>query len=160
MSDKKHDKKSKQKSRASSKREGQAENDFKAELKAVTKARKKEAKAMKQAAKKLEKKAKKATQKAVHMAESVSKKRIKNQTKIQYERHMNREEAVHYFISLITGLKKGNLQFNQGKDTVVITPAELVDVEIKAETKGKMEKVTFEMAWLANKSRDISISTS
>ena len=73
---------------------------------------------------------------------------------------MNREDAVHYFLSLITGLKKGHLEFNQGKDTVVITPSELIDVEIKAEAKGKMEKVTFEMAWLTNNTRNISISSS
>lgn len=160
MPNKKHDKKSKLKSKG--KRANQAEKDFKSEIKAAAKARKTEEKAMKKAAKKardIEKKAIKASEKAEHMAKSVTKKRIKKQTKLKYERHMNREEAVHYFFSLITGLKKGSMQFNQGKDTVVITPSDLVDVQIKAETKGKMEKITFEIAWLANKSRDISISS-
>jgi amphi-Trp domain-containing protein len=51
------------------------------------------------------------------------------------------------------------VQFKQGKDTVIITPSELVDVDIKAETKGKMEKVTFEITWLTDSTQDISISS-
>lgn len=73
---------------------------------------------------------------------------------------MKREEAVTYFTSLIAGLKKGTIQFKQGKDTVVLSPGDLVDVEIKAETKGREEKVTVEISWLTTSVKDISISSS
>ncbi|MFV9616066.1 MAG: amphi-Trp domain-containing protein [Gammaproteobacteria bacterium] len=110
-------------------------------------------------AKEVEKKAKKAAEKAREMAKKASKKRDKQETKIKYDRRMKREEAVTYFTSLINGLEKGSVQFKQGKDTVVITPSELVDVEIRAETKGKMEKVTFEIRWLTTSAQDLSISS-
>ena len=93
------------------------------------------------------------------MAKKAAKKREKHKSKIKYQRRMKREEAVTYFTSLIAGLEKGTVQFKQGKDTVIITPSELVDVDIKAETKGKMEKVTFEITWLTDSTQDISISS-
>jgi len=142
----------KSKKSAKSKEEIQAEKVTKAELKANEKATKK--------AKEKEKKAKKSSEKAKQMAKSKSKKREKETTKIQYERRMKREEAVTYFTSLISGLEKGTVQFKQGKETVIMTPSELVDVEIKARTKGNMEKVTFELSWLTTKAQDISISSS
>jgi len=147
MSDKSDDKKSKSKSREKM----QAEKISKAEKKAGEKAARK--------ARKIEKKARKASEKAKQMAKRAAKKREKKETKIKYERRMKREEAVTYFTSLITGLEKGTIQFKQGKDTVVITPAELVNVEIKAQTKGKREKVTFEMSWHTTNAQDISISS-
>ena len=104
-------------------------------------------------------KVKKATEKEARMAKSVSKKLALKKTNIKYERHMNREEAVHYFISLVSGMKNGVLQFNHGKETVVVTPAEQMSIEIKVKTHGKMQKVAFEMSWLAAESDDISISS-
>ena len=138
-----------------SKEEKQAEKIFKAEKKASEKARKK---ALSKARDK-EKKARKAAKKAKQMAKKNTKKREKEQTKIKYKRRMEREEAVSYFTSLISGLKKGSVQFKQGKDTVVLTPSDLVDVDIKALTKGKREKVTFEISWLTTQAQDISISS-
>jgi len=123
----------------------------KAEIKAAEKAASK--------AKEIEKKAKKAAEKAKEMARSKSKKREKEHKKIKYERRMKREEAVTYFTSLIAGLEKGTVQFKQGKDTLVLSPSDLVDVEIKAETKGREEKVTFEISWLTTNAQDISISS-
>ena len=161
MSDKKREKKIKSKS--GNKAGNFVDKDFMTEIEAAVKTRMREEKEMKLADKKardMEKKMKKALKKEAKMASSVSGKRIKKQKKLHYERQMNREEAVHYFISLISGLKNGNLHFSQGKNAVVITPAELVDVEIKAESKGKMEKITFEMAWFANSSGDMSITSS
>jgi len=157
MSEKKDNKKTnakdtaKTKDKAALKEKRQAEKLAKAERIAIDKAAKK--------AKEIEKKAKKVAEKAKEMAKKASKKREKHETKIKYERRMKREEAVTYFTSLINGLEKGTVQFKQGKDTVIITPSELVDVEIKAETKGKMEKVTFEITWLTTSSQDISISS-
>jgi amphi-Trp domain-containing protein len=94
------------------------------------------------------------------MARKTSKKREKEHKKIKYERRMEREEAVTYFTSLIAGLEKGTVQFKQGKHTVALSPGDLVDVEIKAETKGCEEKVTFEISWLTTSAQDISISSS
>lgn len=161
MSDKKHDKKAKLKSKM--KPDNQSGKDSPSGKKVSAKAKKLEEKAIVKAAKKkikaIDKQLRKAAEKEAKMARSVSEKMMKKQAKINYERHMTRTEAVHYFVSLILGLDNGNLQLGQGKDTIVIRPAELVDVEIKAETKGKMEKISFEMAWLAVKSSDISISS-
>jgi amphi-Trp domain-containing protein len=162
MPDKSSDKKTKGKSaiktksktepKTKSKEDLQAEKLSKAEIKAIEKAASK--------AREIEKKAKKAAEKAKEMARDTSKKREKEHKKIKYERRMKREEAVTYFTSLIAGLEKGTVQFKQGKDTVVLNPCDLVDVEIKAETKGREEKVTFEISWLTTSAQDISISSS
>jgi len=144
--------KSKTKPKAKSKEDLQADKLSKAEIKAIEKAASK--------AKETEKKAKKAAEKAKEMARDTSIKREKEHKKIKYERRMKREEAVTYFTSLIAGLEKGMVQFKQGKDTVVLNPCDLVDVEIKAETKGREEKVTFEISWLTTSAQDISISSS
>ena len=147
----KSDIKTKSGSKAKSKEALQAEKISKAEIKALEKAASK--------AKEIEKKAKKAAEKAKEMARNKSKKREKEHKKIKYERRMKREEAVTYFTSLIAGIEKGTVQFKQGKDTVVLNPGDLVDVEIKAETKGREEKVTFEISWLTTSAQDISISS-
>ena len=151
--DKSTDKKTKGKSstKVKSKEAQQAKKASKAEIKAMKKAE--------SDAKKIENKAKKAAEKAKEMAKKTSKKREKEHKKIKYERRMKREEAVTYFSSLIAGLEKGTVQFKQGKDTVSLNPGDLVDVEIKAETKGREEKVTFEISWLATSTKDISISS-
>jgi amphi-Trp domain-containing protein len=147
MTDKVKDKKSKTKSKEEKQAEKVSRAEKKAREKAVSKARK------------IEKKARKASKKAKKMAKKNLKKREKKQTIIKYERQMEREDAVTYFTSLVSGLKKGAIQFKQGKDAVVITPSDLVDVEIKAQTKGRREKVMFEISWLSTKNQGISISS-
>jgi len=150
--EKKADKKTNKAKKDKSTEAIQTEKISKAKIKASEKAAKK--------ASEKEKKAKKASDKAKLMAKSNSKKREKEQTKVEYERRMKREEAVTYFTSLIDGLEKGTIQFKQGKDTVVVTPSDLVDVEIKAQTKGKLQKVSFQLSWLSTTAKDISISSS
>jgi len=71
---------------------------------------------------------------------------------------MPRDEAVAYFDALVAGLKKGSVRFKQGDETVIVNPSDLVDVEIRARTKGDKEKVTFELSWQSAKARDVSIS--
>ena len=78
---------------------------------------------------------------------------------IDYESRMNREEAVAYFDALVAGLKQGSVRFKQGDETVVIRPAELVDVEIKARSSGRKEKVRFEISWLSEYSGKMSITS-
>jgi amphi-Trp domain-containing protein len=78
---------------------------------------------------------------------------------IDYESRMNREEAVAYFEALVAGLKQGSVRFKQGEETVVIRPSDLVDVEIKARSSGRKEKVRFEISWLSEYSGKMSITS-
>jgi len=103
--------------------------------------------------------AKKASEKARKLTKEKIKKHDKNTSKIVYESRMQRLEAVNYFDALISGLKKGSVQFKQGDETVVVTPSELDAVEIVAKTKGRKERVTFELSWISEKASDISISS-
>ena len=123
---------------------------------------KKEKEAKKKAesqAKKKAKLAKKAAEKSQKLAKEKLKKQGKDKSKIVYESRMQRLEAVNYFDALASGLKKGSVIFKQGNDIVAVSPSELVDVEIHARSKGRKERVTFELSWVSDKASDISISS-
>jgi amphi-Trp domain-containing protein len=72
----------------------------------------------------------------------------KGKGKIKFKSKMQRDEVVHYFEAVATGLRKGRLQFRQGDDLLVLTPGEAgLKIEMKAEKKDGKERLSFELSW-------------
>jgi amphi-Trp domain-containing protein len=67
--------------------------------------------------------------------------------KISYEASMPRNEAVSYFEAIVGGLRSGRLEFKQDDETLVLSPPDHLDIEVKAQRKGDKAKVVFEIEW-------------
>ncbi|NVB43385.1 amphi-Trp domain-containing protein [Pseudenhygromyxa sp. WMMC2535] len=67
--------------------------------------------------------------------------------KVDFEASMPRAEAVSYFEAIIGGLKSGRLEFRQEGDTLVLSPPDQLEIEVKASRKGDKGKVVFEIEW-------------
>jgi len=67
--------------------------------------------------------------------------------KINYEAAMPRSEAVSYFEAIIGGLRSGRLEFRQEGETLVLSPPDQLEIEVKAQRKGDKAKVVFEIEW-------------
>ena len=48
---------------------------------------------------------------------------------------------------LIEGLEKGRIIFTSEKDTVLLTPAEMIRLSIKTKKKSGKSKLTIKLAW-------------
>ncbi len=68
-------------------------------------------------------------------------------TKVSFDAHMGREEAVSYFEAIVAGLKSGTIQFRQGEESLTLDVGDQVAVAVKAQRKGEKGKVTFELSW-------------
>ena len=84
--------------------------------------------------------------------------RRKDKAKIKFESLMQRGEAVTYFSALVDGLRHGHLQFKQRDETVELSPAEQVQVEVRASRKGDKEKVSFELSWRTGDHAELEVS--
>jgi amphi-Trp domain-containing protein len=98
------------------------------------------------------------TQDAGEPADNVSRPEFKKPMKISFESAMALEEAVAYFEAIVTGLKKGSIEFRRGADSLSLRPGSQVNVEVKASGKGHKEKVTFELSWVIEPQRDFEIA--
>lgn len=79
--------------------------------------------------------------------------------RIKFESHLPTEEAVAYFEAIVTGLKKGRVQFNQAGESLSFDLPAHLDVEVKASRSGDKEKVVFELAWHADDTADLTVSS-
>ena len=52
-----------------------------------------------------------------------------------------------YFNTLIEGLEKGKIIFTSEKDSVLLTPAEMIRLSIKTKKKSGKSKLTIELIW-------------
>ena len=78
--------------------------------------------------------------------------------KVKYESSLPRDEAIAYFEAIVKGLKKGQIQFKQGDQNVIVAPAEYLEVEVKAARKGQKEKVSFEISWRTDAHADLTVA--
>ena len=89
--------------------------------------------------------------------ESKSEKRKKpKKVSIGYEAAMPRTEAVSYFESLIGGFRSGRLEFKQDGESLVLSPPDHLEIEVKAQRKGDKAKIVFEIVW-SDDSRPLEI---
>jgi amphi-Trp domain-containing protein len=77
--------------------------------------------------------------------------------KIDFEGSMARNEAVSYFEAIIGGLRSGRLEFKQEGQTLVLSPPDRLEIEVKAQAKGDKCSVVFEIEW-SDKHRTLEIS--
>ena len=80
--------------------------------------------------------------------------------KFKFDSTMSREDAVAYFQAIVDGLKHGIVNFKQGDRSLTVNPASVLDVEVKASSKGKEKKITFEISWRAGQDPDLEITSS
>lgn len=67
--------------------------------------------------------------------------------KIAFEASMPRGEAVSYFEAIVGGLRSGRLEFRQEGNSLVLSPPDQLEIEVKAQRKGSKAKVVFEIEW-------------
>jgi len=77
--------------------------------------------------------------------------------KLQFESMLARDEAASYFEAIVKGLRKGSIHFHQSDDSVTLSPAEHVGVEVKASQKNGREKLTFELMWRTDRGSELTI---
>lgn len=80
-------------------------------------------------------------------------------SKVKFESFMPREEAVAYFEAIVTGLKKGRIQFKQGEATLALDPPAYLDISVKASRKEGREKIFFELGWRTDETSELTISS-
>lgn len=80
-------------------------------------------------------------------------------TRIKFKSTMPRAEAVAYFEAIVSGLRKGAMNFKQGEDAVSLSPSEQVEVEVKARRKRNRENVSFEITWQTSDETALTISS-
>ena len=88
-----------------------------------------------------------ATESTEESAPEVSKDKSKEKSKLKFENTLPRQEAVAYLQAIVDSLKSGSLTLTQGAESLEFSPAESVEIEVKATQKGASEKVTFELSW-------------
>lgn len=72
----------------------------------------------------------------------------KGHGKVKFKGIMQHDEAVHYLEAILSGLRKGKLQFKQGEERVALAPSGAnVRVEVKAEHKTDKDRLSLELTW-------------
>lgn len=97
------------------------------------------------------------TEDAVESDEGAASEKAPRKRKISYENTLPRDEAVSYFEAIVTGLKKGQLEFRQEDESVTMDLPDRVDVEVKASRNEKKGKISFELSWKNTGSPDLAI---
>ncbi len=64
-----------------------------------------------------------------------------------HESIQDRQSIRQYFNMLIDGLEKESIIFSSEKDSVHLTPAEMIRLSIKTKKKSGKSKLTIKLAW-------------
>ena len=67
--------------------------------------------------------------------------------KLSFESELSTDEALNYLVSLIRGIKGGKVTLRQGDETIALEPSGTMAVKVKAASKGRKEKLSFELSW-------------
>jgi amphi-Trp domain-containing protein len=78
---------------------------------------------------------------------------------VSFESSIPREEAVSYFETLVTGLKKGTLHLKQDSSEISLQPPAQLDVRVKASHKREKDKIEFEISWRTPNESGLTISS-
>ena len=79
--------------------------------------------------------------------------------KIKLEQTLGREEVAAYLEAIARGLRKGQIEFRRGDETLELTPAESVDIILKASEKTKGGKLKIELSWTDAVPRSTRVSS-
>ncbi len=64
-----------------------------------------------------------------------------------HESIQDRQSIRNYLITLIEGLEKGRIVFTSEKNSVLLTPAEMIRLSIKTKKKSGKSKLTIKLSW-------------
>lgn len=67
--------------------------------------------------------------------------------KIKFKQTLGREEAAVYLEAIVKGLRKGQIEFRRGGETLSINPASNLQLAVKAAEKSKGGKLSLELVW-------------
>jgi amphi-Trp domain-containing protein len=67
--------------------------------------------------------------------------------KVALEQTKEFKAAISYLEDLVASFKKGTIVVEQGENSVILTPAPFVNIEIEAKQKGDKEKFSMELSW-------------
>lgn len=73
-----------------------------------------------------------------------------------HESIQERKSIKRYFDMLIEGFEKGRITFTSEKESVLLTPAELIRFSIKTKKKPGKSKLTIKLVWSDSTSEKIS----
>ena len=79
--------------------------------------------------------------------------------KIKLEQTLGREEVAAYLDAIARGLRKGQIEFRRGAETLELTPAESVQILLKASEKTKGGKLKIELCWRDAAARSERVSS-
>lgn len=96
--------------------------------------------------------------KAALKAKAPKEKKRPRRSRIKFQGSLSREEAVAYFEAIVAGLKKGSVQFKQGKESLEMSPPDHLEVEVRAARRGSKQAVSFELSWRGGTGSDLTIS--
>jgi amphi-Trp domain-containing protein len=66
---------------------------------------------------------------------------------IEIEETMTREQVADYFRMLANGLQNGSMELTDAAETLTLSPAGMIAVEIAAKQKKDKSKFTMEISW-------------
>ena len=66
---------------------------------------------------------------------------------IEIEETMTRTQVADFFRKVAEGLQSGSIELKSAEETLTLTPAELISVEIGAKQKKDKTKFSLEIAW-------------
>lgn len=66
---------------------------------------------------------------------------------IEIEETMNREQVATFFRMLANGLQSGTLDLKNDKESLTLSPSDMISVEIGAKQKKDKSKFSLEMSW-------------
>ncbi|MET0412762.1 MAG: amphi-Trp domain-containing protein [Polyangiaceae bacterium] len=79
--------------------------------------------------------------------------------KIKLEQTLAREEVAAYLEAIARGLRKGQIEFRRGDETLELSPAESLEVTLKASEKAKGGKLKIELSWRDASPRSARVSS-
>lgn len=68
-------------------------------------------------------------------------------TSVDFEGTLPLAEAIKHLEHLLEGLREGTVRLSRGVESISLTPAKQVDVEIEARQKDDKERLSFELKW-------------
>jgi amphi-Trp domain-containing protein len=67
--------------------------------------------------------------------------------KIKFKQLLGREEVAVYLDAIVRGLRKGQIEFRRGDETLVLSPSRSLQLSLKASEKSKGGKLNIELSW-------------
>jgi amphi-Trp domain-containing protein len=78
--------------------------------------------------------------------------------KLKFQSVLQRDEVSAYFEAIVAGLASGKLTLEQGENGIDLSPANDVEVTLKARKKGVRERLELEISWSTPSETPLSVT--